>query len=97
MIKNLLSHYPWLRYLIIIAEHCPHTLRTYLLTCDKLDDQNRLIILKKDISSEFLIRSNQFENHMLSIAREGLISMEKTPKFFCIECVDWDTLEDEIC
>ncbi len=89
MIKRMYESPPY-EYLVTAAEHCPRAVATYLSVWRQADRDRKLHICKKDVLSEYLKPLVKFRNDLMLLVKEGLISVEETPKSISIELVSWD-------
>ena len=89
MIKRMYESPPY-EYLVIAAEHCPRAIATYLSVWRQADRDRKLHVYKKDVLSEYLKPLVKFRNDLMLLVKEGLISVEETPKSLSIELVSWD-------
>lgn len=82
--------YPPQPYLDQVHDHCPLAAKTYCHIWRNRNQTNCFSVLKKDIWQEFLSHPTSIRSHLLSLCREGLISIDETPETINIELVSWD-------
>lgn len=92
MIKRMYEAPPY-EYLVQAADHCPKAISTYLLIWREADKNRKVHVYKKDVLSAFLTPIVKFKNDLMKLVKEGLISVEETPKSLLIELVGWDEEE----
>ncbi len=88
-------------YLSQILKHCPNAGNTYLELWRSRDKNNQIQILRNEIRQQFLTTKAKFENDLIQLVREGLISVEEKPNkmkqksYLIIEIVDFEEGIDE--
>lgn len=87
-------------YIYQVACHCPKAMRTYLELWRVRDCQNKIMILQKNVRTEYLISTAKFRHDILLLVSEGLLNLvEKINKnadtVLEIELVNWDP-ENEV-
>ncbi len=92
MIRKMYEVPPY-EYLVQAAEHCPNAIATYLSVWRQADKDRKIHVYKKDVLTEYLKPIVKFRNDLMLLVREGLVSVEETPKSLCIELVSWDEEE----
>ena len=92
--KNVTEECPPYLYIFQIAEHCPKALATYLSLWREKDPRNKLKLTKNDVKIQFLTSLRKFNHDLLLLVKEGLVSVEETPKAIKIELVGWHEEED---
>lgn len=80
-------------YLAQILSHCPKAASTYISIWRARDENNAITVNKSEIRNSFLITPTRFKNDMLVLVKEGLISVEESPKMLQIDVVGWDEEE----
>lgn len=85
---------PPYHYLRQVLDHCPKAGLTYIDIWARMDKDNRIKIDKEAIRNNFLVSLSKFRHDLLLLVKEGLISIEETPKTIKIEVVGWDDEED---
>jgi hypothetical protein len=80
---------PW-PYLFSVADHYPKAVATYLRLWNEQDDKHRLHIYKADVRHEYLTSLAKFRHDLFLLVKEGLASVEETPKAIYVELTGWD-------
>jgi hypothetical protein len=84
------NQFPPYIYLAQVIEHCALSASTYLQLWREKDKDNVVHIYKKDVYVQFLKRPYKFKNDLINLVKEGLISIDETPKKYVIELVDYE-------
>lgn len=90
MIQNFTTDFPPYHYLIQVAEHCPKAVCTYMALWRDIDKNNKVVIYKEDIRTQYLTSVAKFRHDLLLLVKEALISIVETKKTIHIEVVGWD-------
>lgn len=86
---------PPVPYLHQIANHCPEAMSLYLGLWQRQDLDGHVHCKKEDIKREFLFSKTKFENKLLPLLSEGLVSViYDSPQEIEVELVGWGLLED---
>lgn len=96
MNKDLISEIPPRIYLKQVADHCPRAMSTYLDIWTNKDRQNQVHIYKDELKLEYLTSMTKFRHDLLSLVKEGLVSINESPKAFHVDIIGWDLEEEEI-
>ncbi len=92
------NEYPPYVYLFQVAEHCPNAVSTYMSLWKDRDANNKITVSRKDVKREYLLPFNTFENHLISLVKEGLVSINENKKLLEIELTDYNLdLCDPLC
>ncbi len=86
--------YPPYLYLTQVAEHCPKALSTYLSLWRERASNNKITVYKEEIRLQFLTSLAKFRHDLFLLVKEGLVSIDETPKSINIELVSWDEEND---
>ena len=89
MKKNKLQYPPYI-YLLQIAERCVNPVYTYIMLWQNANESNKVHIYKKDIRETFRISRTVFSNHCFTLMKEGLLTVDETPKSLHIELLPFD-------
>jgi|GEM_PF-2997321 hypothetical protein len=77
-------------YIEFIFRHCPRAGELYCLLWKSKDKNQRIILLKNEISSRTLMHKHAFNSSLRMLCREGLASIDESPNMITIELVGWD-------
>ena len=85
-----MDSYPPYAYLEQVLQHCPKAGFTYLKLWALRDVNNEIMVDKTNVSSQFSMNKNKFNNDLLLLVNEGLASVNEYPSALIIELTDWD-------
>lgn len=94
MISDLWD-YPPLPFLEQVLKHCPRAALLYIKLWQKKDKNHEVHGHLDPLTNLTGDTKTLFMNKVLDLVSEGLVSMNRTDKFICIQLVDWNTFEDE--
>lgn len=77
-------------YLMQVLYHSPRSALTYIELWRNKNDDNMVIVGKKESEKKFLINRIRFQNDLMVLAREGLISVRETVPEYEIELTGFD-------
>jgi hypothetical protein len=97
--QHLSFNCPPAPYLKQIARKHPSAIWTYMMLWDYMDEKNKVYILKSEISSRVLIRTQKFYDDIMNIASQELLNWKEKKKneetLICIELVGWSNDSDD--
>jgi len=89
------SDFPPCPYFLQVLRHNPNCAIFYYRIWGSKNTEHKLAIKKEDIFNTFLVSTTIFRNRLVKLMEEGLLSFETTPKFYYIEFVAFDDLDDD--
>lgn len=91
-----MDEFPPIPFVKQVAMHCPQALFTYILLWEQSEGKGLLRIPKNEIKSNLFITRINFERHLLSLVREGLlISIQDRPDVYDLKLVLWSDIEPD--
>jgi hypothetical protein len=83
------SSFPPYEYLMQVLMHCPQAAFTYMQLWKDKNREDKVVIYKDEIWSEYLVSKIKLKSDLQKLAREALINIEERPNTFEIELTNW--------
>lgn len=91
---NFSPETPPYSFLSIVAQHCPLSMRLYLMLWDKKKLDYKIVVKKNDITTDFLMTKQKFSSLIMPLCAENLLSYKVDKLKYLIELVAWDDMID---